>query len=126
MKNRKGIVRSLSVSLWLGLLFQFLRESRAWIFLLHLLKDFFPDALHIGRRKRAGRRGLQEPINNSLKDSNPELRIDGGIEQINVTDFNAHKSSFLLNGSWEISGIPRFLVFFKKPRRDKTGRERKN
>lgn len=101
-------------------------EPRAWVFLLHLTKNIISDALHIGSGKRAGRRSLQEPINNSLKDGNPELRIDGGIEQINVTDFNAHKSSLLLNGGWEISGVPRFLVFFKEPRRSKSGPECKN
>jgi hypothetical protein len=110
--------RTARIALWrlVGLSSSWLsRKPSTWVFLLHLAKNIFSDSFHIRGRKRAGRRGLQEPINNSLKDSNPELRIDGGIEQINVTDFNAHKSSLLLNGGWEISGVPRFLVFFKEP-----------
>jgi len=111
------------------ILFRALRQSRAGIFFLHVCERFVSNPLNVLWRNRSARRGLQKAVNDPFKNSNPKLGIDGRIEQINVSNLDAHKSLFLLGGGWDLSlgpSVPRLLVTFVKPRRGKSSRERKN
>ena len=76
------------------LLAVFGRYARFWILLLKGLQNFVSNILHICLCNGSERGNPQEPINNSLKDTEAKLCVDNGVGEVNASNGQTHSRLF--------------------------------